>query len=144
MLSRLCGYFRTRKRPGWDEYFLGIAAAVSVRGDCHRSRVGAVLVGPDRRIRATGYNGTSPGGLSCLAGDCDRCNSDQPSGTGYENCIETHAEQNCVEFADKPDRVGATLYITRAPCHMCEALIKRERIGRVVYPGHFGLLDYKL
>lgn len=38
--------------PGWDEYFLGIASAVSARAKCTRRKVGAVLV-LDRRLIAT-------------------------------------------------------------------------------------------
>ena len=57
--------------PGWDEYFLGIAAAVSARAKCTRRRVGAVLT-IDHRIIATGYNGAAPGEEDCLQGACPR------------------------------------------------------------------------
>ncbi|MES9589994.1 deaminase [Streptomyces sp. NPDC094045] len=123
-----------RVRPDWDDYFLGIAQAVARRGDCLRTRVGAVLVGTDRRLAATGYNGSPPGAPSCLAGGCSRCLSDTPSGTDYGTCIETHAEANCLLFADWPSCQGATLYITRAPCSDCSKLIRSAGIARVVYP----------
>lgn len=59
-------------RPSWDEYGLGVAEAVKVRGDCTRRQVGAVLLDVDNRIIGAGYNGARPGGKSCLAGDCPR------------------------------------------------------------------------
>lgn len=60
------------ERPGWDEYFMGIAAAVAKRADCTRRQVGCVIVGPDHRIVSTGYNGGPAGGKSCLKGECPR------------------------------------------------------------------------
>ena len=57
--------------PGWDDYFLGIATAVSARAKCTRRRVGAVLT-IDHRIIATGYNGAAPGEDDCLMGACPR------------------------------------------------------------------------
>ncbi|MFD8789313.1 deoxycytidylate deaminase [Streptomyces vinaceus] len=133
--------FRVSSRPAWDAYFIGIAQAVSIRGDCLRSQVGAVLVGADQRIRATGYNGSPPGGPSCLAGECARCCSEQPSGSGYEDCIETHAEANALLHASWADCQGATLYITREPCKDCSKLLASSGIARAVWPGHFGLLE---
>ncbi|MFH8346755.1 deoxycytidylate deaminase [Streptomyces sp. NPDC018045] len=123
-----------RARPTWDEYFLGIASAVARRGDCVRSRVGAVLVRPDRRIASTGYNGSPPGGPSCLDGGCIRCSSDVPSGAHYEGCIETHAEANCLLYADWSHCQGATLYITRSPCTGCSKLIRSSGVALVVWP----------
>lgn len=62
-------------RPDWDTYFLGIAEAVAVRGECTRRQVGAVIVDPVRhRIveGGTGYNGAPAGMPSCLDGACPR------------------------------------------------------------------------
>ncbi|GGX08408.1 deoxycytidylate deaminase [Streptomyces noursei] len=128
-------------RPDWDVYFLGIASAVAERGDCCRCRVGAVVVGPDRRIRSTGYNGSYPGGPSCSTGECPRCLSKVPSGTSYEDCIETHAEANSLLYADWTACQGATIYITRPPCKDCTKLIRSAGIHQVVYLNH-GTTDH--
>lgn len=130
---------RRRERPGWDEYFLGVAVAVSQRADCCRRAVGAVLVDSAHIIRATGYNGSDPGGPSCLAGECARCaNPNIPSYGDYTGCIERHAEDNAVRFAWRGNpnlsHEESTMYITCAPCTNCQALLWAARVGRVVYP----------
>ncbi len=112
-------------------YFLGIAIAVAARSDCERSRVGAVVV-KDRRIRATGYNGAPAGKPGCLT--CPRRLSGVEPGTDYSNCVAVHAEANALLYCDREDLIGATLYITRAPCYACEKLIAASGIVRVVYP----------
>ncbi|MFF5604266.1 deoxycytidylate deaminase [Streptomyces noursei] len=120
-------------RPDWDTYFLGIAVAVAERGDCCRCRVGAVVVGADRRIVSTGYNGSYPGGPSCSAGECPRCLSEVPSGTSYEDCLETHAEANALLYADWASCQKSTIYITRSACKDCLKLIKSAGIHRIVW-----------
>lgn len=70
-------------RPSWDEYFMGIAEAVSRRGDCTRRQVGVCVVDQENRILATGFNGAPPGGPSCLAGEC-------PRGRHYMREVELH------------------------------------------------------
>ncbi|WP_420833997.1 deoxycytidylate deaminase [Streptomyces antarcticus] len=126
-------------RPDWETYFIGIAQAVAARGDCCRCRVGAVVVGPDRRIRSTGYNGSYPGGPSCSRGGCPRCLSDVPSGSSYQDCVETHAEANALLYADWADCQGATIYITRSPCRDCMKLIRSAGIAEVVYQSDEGV-----
>ena len=59
-------------RPGWHEYGLGLARAASVRGDCTRRQVGAVILDGQHRVVSVGYNGSYPGGPSCLEGECPR------------------------------------------------------------------------
>lgn len=120
-------------RPDWDTYFLNIAHAVAARGDCTRAQHGAVIV-RDRRIIATGYNGTEPGGLSCLAGDCPRASSDTPSlHPDYSNCIASHAEHNAISYARHEEMRGATIYLTGPPCDMCAKLIRAAGITNIRY-----------
>lgn len=111
-------------RPDWDDYYLGIAQAVSRRGECTRRQVGAVIV-KDRRIIATGYNGAPPGEPSCLDGACPRANSDAPANTDYamSGCTVIHAEANAIMYAGSACR-GATIYVTAEPCVLCAPLCR--------------------
>lgn len=59
-------------RPDWDTWFLDGCLWLARRGDCTRRQVGALIVDTDHRIAGAGYNGSYPGGPSCLKGDCPR------------------------------------------------------------------------
>lgn len=120
-------------RPTWDEYFLGIAEAVSARADCSRRKVGAVIVSPDRRIVGTGYNGAPAGQPGCLSGACPRAGSNSTPGRDYSNCIAVHAEANALLYSDWTDRQGGTMYINQPPCTECTKLIHGSGLGRVVF-----------
>ena len=50
----------------WNDYFLEIAQTVSKRSNCIRAQVGAVIVGADKKIKATGYNGVPSKVISCM------------------------------------------------------------------------------
>ena len=119
-------------RPDWDQYFLGIAAAVSLRSDCERDKVGAVVVGSDRRIRSTGYNGSPSGMEGCSS--CPRRTSDVPPGSCYRDCVAIHAELNALLYCDRSDLPGSTLYITRQSCYGCLKAIQASGVARVVTP----------
>lgn len=135
-IHHACTVLHGAKRPCWDCYFLGIAEAASERGDCLRKQVGSVLVRPDHRTAITGYNGSEPGGPSCLEGECERCRSDAPSGSNYEGCVEYHAEANAIMWSRPEDRIGATLYVTFEPCGDCRKLIRGVGISHVVWLAH--------
>ncbi|MFF8629646.1 deoxycytidylate deaminase [Streptomyces werraensis] len=128
-----CTVLGGAKRPCWDCYFLSLAESASERGDCVRKQVGALLVSPDLRTVQPGYNGSEPGGLSCLDGQCERCLSNVPSGTSYEGCVEYHAEWNAVFWSRPEMRAGATLYVTFEPCQDCRKLIRGVGIAQVVW-----------
>lgn len=61
-------------RPSWDTYFMLLASLASLRSNCMKRRVGAVLV-REKRVVSTGYNGTPRGVRNCGEGGCGRCNS---------------------------------------------------------------------
>lgn len=97
-------------RMSKDDYYMGIAEAVSKRSTCLKRRYGCVIVNNDEII-ATGYNG-NPRGLEncCDRGYCNRL--DKPSNTGdYSDCYSVHAEQNAMLSASRRDMIGATMYL---------------------------------
>ena len=126
------------KRPGWDEYYLGIARAVAVRSNCIRRQVGAVIV-VDNAIIATGYNGTPVGVRNCCDGGCPRCASEAPSGAAYDSCICVHAEQNAIVFAARHGNAtqGGTLYTTLRPCFGCLKESIQAGIREIVFAEPF-------
>jgi dCMP deaminase len=154
-------------RPDRDEYFMVMAFAASLRGDCTRRKVGAVIVDTDNRVVITGHNGSPPGGPSCLSGGCPRglhyktestisalmpickcgalwpCGSAVAPGSSYDTgagtCIALHAEQNAIVFADPARRRGSTMYVTDDPCDGCDRLIKGVAIARTVTPSSLAL-----
>jgi dCMP deaminase len=134
-------------RPDWDPYFLGIAVAVSARGECTRRQVGAVIVNEHHRLVKPGYNGAAAGERSCLQGACPRgrfTEAELPGGgaggnndyeTGSSLCIAIHAEANAIMEAGRAACIGCTIYVTCEPCQPCRNLIRGAGIVRAVWPG---------
>lgn len=147
-----------KQRPDFTAWALGVATAVSARGDCTRRQVGAVILDLDHRIAGAGYNGSYRGGPSCLEGDCPRgrhreleigtlgvgvgvcacglpwpCLEAVPAGSSYDTgpgaCISVHAELNALlDVADKSRLVEASLYVTAEPCDGCLKILRATKI----------------
>lgn len=83
-------------RPDRDAWHLDGTCWLARMGDCTRRQVGALIVGPDKRFWGMGYNGSYPGGPSCLAGEC-------PRGRHYK-VHRTH----CVPGCDSPRHINDT------------------------------------
>ncbi|CEL63072.1 dCMP deaminase [Rhizoctonia solani AG-1 IB] len=122
-----------RTRPGWDDYFMLLASLASLRCNCMKRRVGAVLV-RNKRVVSTGYNGTPRGLVNCNQGGCKRCNGTAKSGEAYDSCLCLHAEENALLEAGH-DRVGenSTLYCNTCPCLRCTIKIVQSGVTEVVY-----------
>jgi dCMP deaminase len=131
---------RDLPRPGWDQYFMDIAKVVASRSNCMKRKVAAVIV-RDKRIISTGYNGTPRGTRNCNEGGCPRCNNMAASGTGLDECLCSHGEENAIVQASYhgASLKDATIYSTFAPCLMCSKMIINSGIREVVYN-----LDYPL
>lgn len=125
-------------RPNWDKYFLEIARIVSKRSTCLRRKVGALIV-KDRRILATGYNGTPSGIRHCAEVGCLRVKLKIPSGQRHELCRGLHAEQNVLLQAALYgiSLRDSSLYITNQPCIICAKMIINAGIREVVIAGSY-------
>lgn len=133
-------------RPDWDLFGLILAGAVSLRADCTRRRVGAVIMDPQNRVVSTGYNGAPSGEPGCLSGACPRgqLSYDQlAADSSYGNCIAIHAEENAIIWA-RTDLRGHTLYCTDTPCHQCSKTIRNVGIARIVTPADLSSKQEKL
>ncbi len=121
------------KRPSWDEYFMDIAKLVGKRSTCLRRHVGAIIV-KNRRVLATGYNGTPSKIKHCDETGCLRIKLSIPSGQRHELCRGLHAEQNALlQAALYGISVrGAVLYITNQPCIICAKMIINAGLEEVV------------
>jgi len=118
----------------WNDYFLEIAKTCASRSNCIRAQVGAVIVGKDRKIKATGYNGTPSKVVSCNElGSCYRIRNNIPSGTCYETCRSIHAEQNAIIQAGQDRCIGSTMYIWghNFICILCKRFIVQAGIKEV-------------
>ena len=118
----------------WNEYFIEIAKTCSTRSNCFRAKVGSVIVGEDKKIKATGYNGTPSKVISCYElGKCYRMENNIPSGTMYETCRSIHAEQNAIIQAGQDRCQNATMYIYGHEfiCILCKRFIVQAGIKDV-------------
>lgn len=108
----------------WDRWFMGLARYAATASKDPSTKVGAVLVGADRRDVAFGYNGFPPGIADTAERLADRA-------AKYK--LMQHAERNCLDNALFPAN-GATLYCTSHPCLRCSLSIASKRVRRVVCP----------
>jgi dCMP deaminase len=118
-------------RVSWDIYFMRLAYATAMRASCPRKQVGALVVRPDRRIVASGYNGAPRGMPSCDEAGC--VIRVLPGGKPEGSCVRTlHAESNALELAGSGAH-GCTLYVSCIPCRECAMRIVQAGITRVCY-----------
>ena len=110
-------------RLSWDQRFMQLARFWSQNSKDPSTKVGAVIVGRDKREDCMGYNGFPPG-----IADDDRLKERE---TKYPLMI--HAERNALDNA-RFDTRGATLYATLAPCCGCASSIISKGIKIVVCP----------
>lgn len=128
----------TSQRLSFDEYYIELAKTASLRADCTRSKVGAILVSTDHRC-SIGYNGAPSGAPGCLTENaCPRGRlsyEELPSLSGNykQTCIAVHSERNAIVRADPNIRYKASLYVTRSPCRDCQLFAMANDLARIVW-----------
>jgi len=107
-----------------DISLMQIAKVVATNSKCERAKVGAVIV-KDKRIIATGYNGTPRG----TCNECEENNVTKPT--------VIHAELNAILNATTNDLKDSTIYLTLSPCIKCAPFIVQKGITKVVYSKNY-------
>lgn len=113
----------------WDARFIALAEHVAQWSKGPRTRVGAVVVRPDKSIASLGYNG-APRGFD------DEAFLAMPRSEQHK--VVLHAEANAVDQTCWAENLrGHTIYVTHMPCTDCADRIIEAGIARVVaYCGH--------
>lgn len=108
-----------RLRPEWDSYFMHFADLAAMRSNCMKRRVGCVIV-KNKRVVATGYNGTPRGFTNCNEGGCYRCNHPcvENSGVGLSTCLCLHAEENALLEAGRARVEGDSILYCLSLIHI--------------------------
>ena len=118
----------------WDQRFLKLAEHISGWSKDPSTKVGCVVVGEDREIRSTGFNGCPRG----IADDIARLEDRE-----QKYPLICHAEENAIMHAA---RIGMSLkdctaYVTWPPCTRCARSLIQAGISTIVYPKNIEIPD---
>ena len=111
----------------WDKRFLRLAKHISEWSKDPSTKVGCVVVGPDRELRSTGFNGLPRG----IEDNEERLNNRE-----IKYPLICHAEENAILHAA---RIGISLkdctaYVTWPPCTRCARSLIQAGVSTIVYP----------
>ena len=113
---------KARALTKWDFRFLDLAQLVAGWSKDPSTKVGAVIVRPDRTVASVGFNGFARG-----VADLPQRLSDR----ALKYPLTIHAEENAILSAH--ERVaGHWLYSSLLPCGPCASRIVQAGIARVV------------
>ena len=118
----------------WDKRFLQLAKNISEWSKDPSTQVGCVVVGPDRELRSTGFNGLPRG----IEDNEQRLNNRE-----IKYPLICHAEENAIMHAA---RIGMSLkdctaYVTWPPCTRCARSLIQAGISTIVYPKDIEIPD---
>ncbi len=119
-----------QRSDSWDQYFMTMAYLVAMKSKDPSTKVGAIIIGADKEIRATGYNGLPRGVQDLVERYTDR---------NYKYLASNHAEENAILHCA---RVGLSaknciVYVPWIPCSACAKAIIQVGICEVVYHEEF-------
>tara|TARA_B100000945_G_scaffold100070_1_gene78573 strand:+ start:4808 stop:5245 length:438 start_codon:yes stop_codon:yes gene_type:complete len=118
----------------WDKRFLDLATHISSWSKDPSTKVGCVVVGEDREIRSTGFNGFPRG----IKDDEERLADRE-----QKYPLICHAEENAIMHAARTgiSLKGNTAYVTWPPCSRCTRSLIQAGVSEVVYPADINIPD---
>ena len=111
----------------WDKRFLDLAKHISEWSKDPSTKVGCIVVGEDREIRSTGFNGF-PRGIEDKQERLEDREQKYP--------MICHAEENAIMHAARIgiSLKGTTAYVTWPPCSRCTRSLIQAGVSEVIYP----------
>jgi dCMP deaminase len=109
-------------RPTWDTTFIELCYTIAERSKDRSTKIGCVIIGPNKELRSMGYNGMRRG-----------CN-DMEHG-------ERNAIYNAARMGAKLE--GCSLYVLGPPCADCARAIIQSGIIEVICASIDAPLDHK-
>lgn len=122
----LCAHMKDNiSHDKWHVRFLSLAHEIAKWSKDTSTKVGAVIMGPDRDPRSFGYNGF-PRGIN----DDVPTRHERPAKYAWTEHAERNALANC-------NRIGiptkdCTIYVTHFPCSACSRMIIQSGLKEVV------------
>lgn len=116
--------------------YMEIAYAIARLSKDRSTRVGALIIGPAKEIRAMGYNGAPRG---CRADEPSDIRNVRPEKYFWFSHAELNAITNAARVGTPLD--GCTLLVTHPPCMDCARAIVQAGIKEVItveQPVEFG------
>ena len=118
----------------WDRRFIDLALHISDWSKDPSTKVGCVVVGSDREIRSTGFNGFPRG----IEDSMERLEDRE-----MKYPLICHAEENAIMHAA---RIGISLkdcvaYVTWPPCTRCARSLIQAGVVEVVFPKDIEIPD---
>ncbi|MDG1550757.1 MAG: dCMP deaminase family protein [Candidatus Poseidoniaceae archaeon] len=111
----------------WDTRFVELAMHIANWSKDPSTKVGCVVVGEDREIRSTGFNGF-PRGI--------RDDEERLLDREQKYPLICHAEENAIMHAARigVSLKGSTAYVTWPPCSRCARSLIQSGIKEIIYP----------
>lgn len=109
----------------WDDYFMSMVYLIAAKSKDRRSHIGAVIVGPDKEIKSTGYNSF----VRRLRDDVPERQEKPEKYFWFE-----HAERNAVFNATLigTSLKGCKMYTNGIPCMDCARAVVQSGITEVI------------
>lgn len=114
-------------KTDWDNRFMLLAHHIAGWSKERGRKVGAVIVGPDREVRSTGFNGFPRNVNDNIAARHSR-------ETGEKYLWSCHAEQNAIFNAARIGVAlkGCAIYVPWFPCIECAKAIIQSGIAELI------------